>query len=64
VIPHVDKATAAFFLSFDNLRKILSSAAAGVPADARENLAHLQAFGASSWPEDGFTHGLVRLSTQ
>lgn len=64
VIPRADQATAAFFVSFDNLRTIFDSAAAHLPAEARDNLAHLRAFGASSWPDDGFTHGLVRLSTQ
>ncbi|WP_017933850.1 DUF3352 domain-containing protein [Nocardioides sp. Iso805N] len=64
VIPHADKATSAFFVSFDNMRKILDSDAAGVPADARANLQHLQAFGSSSWVEDGISHGLMRLSTK
>lgn len=64
VIPHADKATSAFFVSFDNMRKILDSNAAGIPAEARANLQHLQAFGSSSWVEDGISHGLIRLSTK
>jgi hypothetical protein len=65
VVPEADKANAAFFVSFDNLRPILDSNAADVPADVRDNLAHLQAFGESSWTgDDGVTHGLIRLSTK
>ena len=65
VVPHADQASAAFFISFDNLKTIIDSDAAEIPADARANLAHLQAFGSSSWvDDDGIAHGLVRLSTK
>lgn len=64
VVPHADKATSAFYVSFDSMRKLLASNALGVPADVRDNLDHLRAFGASSWVDGGVTHGLVRLSTR
>ncbi|WGL53874.1 DUF3352 domain-containing protein [Nocardioides sp. BP30] len=64
VIPHADTASAAAFVSFDHLRTILDSDAAGVSADARANLRHLRAFGESSWTDGGIVHGLMRLSTQ
>jgi hypothetical protein len=64
VVPHADKAISAFYVSFDGMRKLLASNALGVPADVRDNLDHLRAFGASSWVDGGVTHGLVRLSTR
>ena len=64
VVPHADEATSAFFVSFDNMHKILASSALGIPAQDRANLDHLQAFGASTWVQDGITHGLMRLSTK
>ena len=65
VLPHADKAPSALFISFTNLQPILKSAAAEVPGDVQENLAHLGAFGESSWVDDGgIGHGLIRLSTK
>ena len=65
VVPHADQASAALFVSFDNLQPILASSAADVPSDVRDNLAHLRAFGESSWVDgQGIGHGLIRLSTK
>ncbi|MCA1982506.1 DUF3352 domain-containing protein [Nocardioides nematodiphilus] len=65
VVPQADKAPTALFVSFANLQPILTSAAAEVPRDVQENLAHLGAFGQSTWVgDDGIGHGLIRLSTK
>jgi len=65
VVPHADQASAAFYISFDNLKTIIDSDAGGYSAQERANLAHLQALGSSSWvDDDGIGHGLLRLSTK
>jgi len=64
VVPHADKASSVLFVSFDQLRSIIARDGGAGSAQAAKNLEPLSALGASSWVNDGVSHGLLRLSTK
>jgi len=64
VVPHADKASAALFISFDRLRTIIGRDSSADSSQVAKNLEPLSALGASSWVDDGVSHGLLRLSTK
>lgn len=66
VVPHADDATSTAFVSFDQLRAIIARdhSADSETRQVVKNLEHLSAFGASTWVQDGISHGLVRIATK
>lgn len=63
VVPHADQAQGVFYLDVAQLQSVIKSIAAG-DQDVADNLAHLQAFGASQWIDGGIGYGLLRISTK
>ena len=67
VIPDPDKATAAAYVNFDAgdgwAEQLADSLGDGDSAEARENVAPLDALGMSSWVDGDVQRGLFRLTT-
>lgn len=64
VVPEADRAAGVFYVNFDAGDWLTRLAAFDTSGEAERNLAPLEAFGASSWVEDGGAHALVKLTTE
>ncbi|MBD8869234.1 DUF3352 domain-containing protein [Nocardioides donggukensis] len=64
VVPNAEEAASIFYLNFDAGNWLVRLAEFDQNGETKENLAPLQAFGISSWIEDGEAHSLVRLTTE
>ena len=66
MVPEADRATGSLYVNFDagdGWAEQLADALSDGDAEARSNIAPLDALGVSGWSDGDVEHGLLRLTT-